>query len=400
MNISTQPAGNYDPTFGDLGRAELSLLGWQGLNITGIALQQENILASALAIDNTGRRHYAMARFTKDGKIDENFAEKGMKTGLFKLDEQSSSEAVAVTEEGHILLLGWSVAPGSQQVKPVIGCWFNPDGKGPAQTYWLSIPSDTGLVIGKNRLTVNAQHLLASINLRATQDRPRTARVYRLGLDGKPGFGSLEFIEILPDDHDVSISGLVQLPDTFLVSGTLALEKPEQRGFIARYRDDGTLDSSFGADGVLRLRAAEQSTALNQLLQRPNGKLIITGFAYAGTSGKNHALLWQFTQHGTPDPDFNKGEPVLTDLSPGHHSRWYSMTLQPDDKLVALGEGNRIQYMRFMPNGTMDEQYQPYDGLVGITDGIGCLTRSSSTLLGFNSTAATGVIGTVMSIFS
>ncbi|MFQ6574388.1 hypothetical protein [Pseudomonas sp. UM16] len=399
MNTSTLPAGNYDPNFGVLGRAELPQFISQGRNITDIALQQENILASALAFDSSGRRYYAMTRFSANGEIDLHFADEGIKFGLFNSEEQSSTEALAVTEDEHILLLGWSAAWGSQLTKPVI-CWFSPDGAGPTRTSWLGVPDDTGLVIGKNRLTVNAQHLLASINLLATQDRPGTARVYRQGLDGTPGFGSLEFIEILPGDDDVSICGLVQLPDTFLVSGTQALGKPEQQGFIACYRNDGTLDPSFGAEGVIRLRAAEQPTSLNHFLQRPSGELIVAGCAHAGNPLRNHALLWQFTQNGSPDTSFNNGEPVLTDLSPPLDNSWHSMTLALDNKLVVIGEGNGIRYMRFMPNGTVDTQYQPFDGLAGITEGIGCLARLDNTLLCFNSTAAIGVVGTVMSIFS
>lgn len=401
MSISTRQAGSYDPEFGILGKAELPVFFEGALDrlITDIALQNENVLASAVAGDTTQKSHFAITRFTSNGLLDTSFAENGIRSGLFKPDELSSSEALAVMPGGGIVLLGSSARSRWDLFKPVLS-YFDKDGNGPSSITWLDIPENTGLVIANSLLRVDAQYLLASVNLLTAQNTQKSARIYRLGLDGTRGFGQSDFIEILPGQQNILVTGLVQLPDTFIVSGTQTSEQGEPQGFIARYHNNGSLDLSFGTSGVVNLRAAEQPTVINCLLRRPGGQLIVAGSVQSSQSPTNLALLWQFTQDGVADLQFNKGMPVLAELHPQASSAWHTMALQADGKLVVFGEADILRYLRYMPDGAVDPDYQPFEELTGLTDNFTCLARADNTLLGVNVTGLGGHIGVAMSIFS
>lgn len=105
-----------------------------------------------------------------------------------------------------------------------------------------------------------------------------------------------QFIEITHPSGTVQIANVIAQESTFLVAGTLR-NGPETRGFIARFRNDGTPDPSFGDRYGFKLYESPLSRWLhwlprwlrwlaprrnanirfNTLIQRPDGHLIVTG---------------------------------------------------------------------------------------------------------------------------
>ena len=389
--------GDFDPAFGENGRAELPpfLSPLIGRNLTGMALQERNLLVSALAFDANGGRHFALARYTTNGSVDQSFAQDGVIVGRYALDEHASTEALALLPDQHFAVLGWSANASNLLAEPRLTC-YDHDGNC-AVTRTLSIPPAMGMVIGSGRLASDGPYLMVSLNLQRAQGAPsEMARVYMLQHNGQPAAGLGEFIDILPGSGQIEVTGIVQLPDSFVVSGTHWRQGLAAEGFLARYRHDGTLDTSFGDSGVVFFRAARMATEVGKLLPRPDGQLLIAGKVTSG-EGMSRALLWQFDARGATDPAFNGGEPVLDNSG---MTAWHAVSADEQHRLFAFGLGRALESRRYLPDGKPDTDFQPIKELAGISDGMVCLSDGTRTVIGFNSAGAGGYIGTLMSIFN
>jgi uncharacterized delta-60 repeat protein len=87
-------------------------------------------------------------------------------------------------------------------------------------------------------------------------------------------------------------------------------------GFVARYRDNGTLDRSFGSDGVARMDDSAMSLTL-----QPDGKIVVAAYRYVA----------RLLPDGSFDPSFGKDGKSETNIDPE------ALVLQPDGKIVAGG---------------------------------------------------------------
>ncbi|UPK87757.1 hypothetical protein [Pseudomonas sp. A2] len=389
--------GDYDPAFGMNGRAELpSFHGASiGRNLTGMALQGSSLLVSALAFDSSGGRHFALTRFTANGSVDNDFAQGGVIVGRYVIDEHASTEALTVLADQSFTVLGWSAPTSNLLAKPRLTC-YDRDGRG-GEHQLLSVPPDMGMVIGSGRLTSDGPYLMVSLNLQKAQGaRATMARVYLREHSGQPAAGLQEFIDILPDAGQIAVAGIVQLPDGFVVSGTRSQQGQPAESFLARYRHDGELDSAFGEGGTVYFRAAGFATELNALLARPEGQLLVAGKATNGDNS-SQALLWQFDASGAKDPTFNGGAPILDDSG---LKDWCAVAIDRQHRLFAFGLGRSLENRRYLADGSIDTSFRPINDLVGIPDAMTCLDNGQRTVIGFNSTAVAGYLGTLMSIFN
>ena len=85
---------------------------------------------------------------------------------------------------------------------------------------------------------------------------------------------------------------------------------------VARYNDDGTLDTTFGAGGkVLTPVGSGEDFAWAIALQHHDGKIVQAGYAYSGAF-KQFALV-RYDEDGSLDSTFGVGGKVLTAIGPG-----------------------------------------------------------------------------------
>ena len=129
-----------------------------------------------------------------------------------------------------------------------------------------------------------------------------------------------------------TVNALVVQPDGKLVAagGIFAAHG----GALARYNPDGSLDRSFGGDGRVRLNFRVVTQRLALVLQ-PDGKLVAAGFAANHLATVRRSLA-RFNANGSLDTSFGAGGVVRTDFGGGDGAA-NALVLQPDGKLVAAG---------------------------------------------------------------
>jgi len=76
------------------------------------------------------------------------------------------------------------------------------------------------------------------------------------------------------------------------------------------------------------------------------------------------------------------------------------VAIDEQHRLFAFGLGRSLENRRFLADGSIDTSFRPINDLVGIPDAMTCLDNGQRTVIGFNSTAVAGYLGTLMSIFN
>ncbi len=129
---------------------------------------------------------------------------------------------------------------------------------------------------------------------------------------------------------------------------------------IARYLPDGSLDNTFGKNGVVNSDLGGWEWARGMVLQ-PDGKIVITGRVTPSPIG--NFMVARYTENGNLDSSFGTNGRTITDL--GHDDQSGCIALQPDGKIIIGGDQNPLgggfntvfAMARYTTNGVLDESF-------------------------------------------
>jgi len=118
----------------------------------------------------------------------------------------------------------------------------------------------------------------------------------------------------------------------------------------------GDLDPSFGANGMVTTDFGPGGDGADAIAIQPDGKIVVAG----ETANGAWFGLARYDASGTLDATFGKAGMVTTDIGP---SGAYDIALQADGKIVAAGGGRRFALVRYTPDGHLDPTFGG-DGVV------------------------------------
>lgn len=142
---------------------------------------------------------------------------------------------------------------------------------------------------------------------------------------------------------------VIQQPDgKLLAGGTASSSQMDASIVLARYQQDGSLDSSFGVDGrVVTDLYLSDGASLGDLGLQADGSIVISGSLRTGL--EDHPFLARYRPDGTFDSGFgNSGRVVVRSVN---SPAFATLQVQSDGKIV-LGVSNAVQ--RYHPDGTLD----------------------------------------------
>lgn len=128
--------------------------------------------------------------------------------------------------------------------------------------------------------------------------------------------------------------------------------------FLARYKTDGSLDSTFGTEGKLTIPV----DYLNDLEILPDGKILTLG-THQSPDGDFKFAFRQFLPNGSPDTSFGLDGVFWPDF--GGYDQGAALALQPDGRIVAAGRGGTGGVViRLWPDTAFDSGGQQVHRLV------------------------------------
>jgi uncharacterized delta-60 repeat protein len=130
---------------------------------------------------------------------------------------------------------------------------------------------------------------------------------------------------------------------------------------IAFAQPAGNLDLSFGTGGkVVTSISTGEDKAYGTVLQ-PDGKIVVGGFTTNVVSGKDFACV-RYLSDGSLDNSFGVNGIVTTDLQLGSDDMAYDIALQADGKIILAGSSDNgvdrnAALIRYLPDGTIDSTF-------------------------------------------
>ena len=141
-----------------------------------------------------------------------------------------------------------------------------------------------------------------------------------------------------------------------VVGGDFTQFNGESYTRMVRLNGDGSIDTSFSP-------GTGANTAVYDVVQQPDGKLIVAG-NFSNFNGRNHSVLTRLNADGSPDLNY---------IGTGGNASVIKVALQPDGKIIAIGgfssfngSTNNARIVRVNSNGTTDPSF-----LVGSGPGSG-----------------------------
>lgn len=170
-------------------------------------------------------------------------------------------------------------------------------------------------------------------------------------------------IAIVPSFTGAGGSGFmaakVQSDDKIVAAGGASIAgKPFT--LLARFNSNGTLDNSFGGNGVIIITIGAAS-AVNGLAIQPNGYIVTGGISQS--AAPSQLAIARFTPTGSIDNLFGTNGITLTTIPNASFSRIYGITLQGDGSIIVAGtasfdDGSQVFVIaRYTSGGILDTTF-------------------------------------------
>jgi uncharacterized delta-60 repeat protein len=167
-------------------------------------------------------------------------------------------------------------------------------------------------------------------------------------------------------------------PDGAIIVAGNANDSPGHQAIgLMRVLPDGTLDSTFGTDGLVRIQLGSDASQALALAIDASGRIVVAGDADDANDRPALALA-RFLPDGSLDPAFGEAGRTLVQLGvgPDRFSAATAVSVLPGGGVVVAGEasdarGNqKIAALRFTPAGAVDRSFAG-NGVATLQMGVG-----------------------------
>ena len=174
------------------------------------------------------------------------------------------------------------------------------------------------------------------------------------------GFGASGTVRVDCSD-DCFEDGFVTLPDgKLLVIGDSFDATNGVKNFgIFRLNTDGTRDMTWGVNGVVKIPIGSGSSYGHEIVLQPDGKIVVFGVTQRGSFNDFDLAVARLHSNGTLDASFGTNGVLTTPvLNNTGFARIPEVKLQPDGKFLFLVQANSIIGAgRINANGTLDTAF-------------------------------------------
>jgi uncharacterized delta-60 repeat protein len=126
---------------------------------------------------------------------------------------------------------------------------------------------------------------------------------------------------------------------------------------LIRYNSDGSLDATFGNSGIVTTSFVNKSGIGKSLVIQADGKIILAGYSYFDFSDADEFALVRYNSDGSPDNSFGTGGIVFTNFG-NSMDLINSVTLQSDGKIIAGGfSAPQMALARYLTDGSLDNTF-------------------------------------------
>jgi len=363
-----QASGSLDVSFNGSGYTTTDFGNSQDY-LAAIAIQSNGgIVAGGYTYDVNGISDLALARFTSQGAIDNNFGNAGRQ--VTNIDGgYDFMNCLLVQSNGKILSGGYN-SSGANYLTLVqynTNGTLNTDfGSGgyiigyyPAKDITYSnvfVQTDEKLVTnGQTYDGATIQNILSRFNQDGSVDKS-------YGQKGIANSGG--FYAAMQSDNKVVNAGY-----TNTASGTEIV--------MSRYYTNGSIDQTYGTNGMTIVDFFDGNESVGPIAIQKDNKVVISGYIYNDVG--SDLLMARFNLDGTPDASFGNGGAMITDFEPYDFDQ--ALAIRDDGEILFAGVGYTTDFQLvatlglFKPNGSLDSTFGQ-NGKIIIAGGVEAFSGS------------------------
>ncbi len=381
-------------SFGQAGSLDLTF-GTSGINITSVEAFNDEARSVALQSDGKiivvghssdgAQTDFAVVRYNTDGSLDNSFDTDGKLITDINGDKNDEAYSVAIQSDGKIVVAGFTFVGGSDYNFALVR--YNSDGTldnsfdtdGLVMTdIWGSIDIAYSIAIQPDGKIIAAGY---SFNGGAND-----FAVVRYNTDGSldTSFDTDGMVTTqIGSSVDMGYSIALQSDGKIVVAGNSLTSGSDYNFAVVRYNSDGSLDTSFDADGkvVTPITGGSEEDKGYAVAIQSDGKIVVAGSTLAGTN-YSYALI-RYNPNGSLDNSFDSDGIVITSIG-GSSGMAYSIAIQTDGRIVTAGysfngSSDAFTILRYNTDGNLDNSFNS-NGIVATQVGLSTETGYAVTI--------------------
>lgn len=328
------PDGSLDTSFGTDGITTVPGEGGSNFAYDIVVLDDGKVLIAGAVSLTAANTAMAVWRLTADGALDPSFADNGAL--VVDIDESEDyGEALLIDEAGQITLVGKSRHPVSYSYRAALvrcdasGALVDAFGTSGLQVY----PEDPELTFDITAATMSpaGEMFLAGSTLVPGEFSLETQPIL-MGFDSDgmplPNFGDLGFVVLGVEGRYFDVAhtaaGLIAVGDGF--NGAA--------GVVRSHDFTGALNQDFGTEGTTMVSSGPGNVLLASVIQ-PDGRIVVGGSTVIGFLARDF-LIARLQPDGTLDATWGDEGITVTSVGPGFEDI-NDLAYQPDGKILATG---------------------------------------------------------------
>jgi uncharacterized delta-60 repeat protein len=363
--IKYLPDGRLDSSYGNGGYSNNVRL-----DVYSAALQGDRIIVAGYAYNPVSfDQDFAIARYSADGTLDASFGEKGLITTDFN---GSSDEARSIVLQGDkIIIAGYTFNPVSGNSDFALARYtadgeldFTFGNQGKVTTDF------NGNYNGVDAMVLQGDKIIVAGNVSNPVDFNNDFALARYTTDGTldSSFGVNGLVTTDFNNTDDEARSIALQGDKIIVAGITYLPDFTTDYVLARYTADGILDASFGEHGKVTTDFNGSNDEARSIVLQDD-KIIVAGNTVNPDNGNNDYALVRYTADGALDASFGTNGKVTSDLNNFSDDQANAIALQ-DDKMIVAGytsiSFNRdFALARYTTDGTLDSSFGEQGLLTG-----------------------------------
>jgi uncharacterized delta-60 repeat protein len=357
-------SGDLDPTFGGDGivRTDLSPNEDDGFAVT-VQPDGKIVVVGERGIGGLNPR-VAIVRYETDGSLDTSFGGGDGNVSIDFTRRDDFAYAVRIQDDGKIVVAGAGAYSGRSSRFALAR--VTPDGSldptfgGDGRVMTDVTPSYDWA----NGMALQANGKIVVVGSISAGPRNGKIAVLRYRADGTldPRFSGNGIVRADPTrTFDDGLAIGVEADGQIIVAGGAGFTGPNERFVALAYGRDGSLDPTFGGDGMVFTDITPSADVPFGLAIQGDGKIVVAGGGAQGEADPKFALA-RYERDGSLDPTFAGDGTVITNFTP-HDDGAYSVALDPAGRIVAAGlAGNngsvpRFAASRYLTDGTLDSTF-------------------------------------------
>jgi len=328
--------GSIDSSFGNKGGVALSYAQYGIGEIADLKIQTDGKI---MAVSNITNSDIMLIRLKRNGKFDSSFGINGIVTPNFQLSTHMFD--MQIQPDGKYVLAGHNYNDYDGN-RDIVVLRFNTDG-----SLDKSFGGSGEVIISLNYakfataviLQPDGKIIVGGASNFLTHERFFIVRLNKNGMVDT-SFGSDGTITTEVGGGQDHINSMALQPDgKILAAGPANITNQAFKEKIAliRYNNDGSLDESFGINGLATAKFENKGVEAKTVLLQQDARIIVAGTALGDHDYYRDPCLARFKPDGSLDSSFGVNGMKRTRTADGGDII-YDAALQPDGKIVLTGE--------------------------------------------------------------